>query len=413
VFLRKASLRIRLHEFRIVEPIGEQLSRFSDEAFRVPSLAPERIRKRGFGVNLAGYFTGQFGIAASSRAFANALELAEVPHTLNNFVSRRHGEKRKVPLAFSEDNPYAINLVHVNVNTLNYFFQSKGPSYFEGRYNIGIWYWELSRFPSGWVPAFKLYNEIWTTSSFTTKCLSKISPIPILTMKYPLWIDKALVDKQVRKKFGLEKDVCVFLFIFDFGSVLERKNPFSLLKAFRIAFDGNDKVLLVLNCVNSSVDRAAAAELQRQSSDLNVRILREHLSEGDYFSLIAACDCYVSLHRSEGLGLPCAEAMYMGKPVIATAYGGNTDFMKSTNSLLVKYDLVALDRDYGPYEKGNVWAQPNIEHAAQLMRWVYENRNEAREIGQRASSDIERYMDPVVASREIRMRLEKIHERLV
>lgn len=415
MFLRKAFFLIRTHDYRPVEPppsIGDLLSELSENAMRVPAPAAEQIQERKFGVNLSGYLTGQFGLAASSRAFANALELVKVPYALNNVVAKYHGEKRKFPLPFSQDNPYAINLIHVNVDQLNYFFQSKRLSYFEGRYNVGIWYWELSKFPHQWLSAFKLYNEIWTTSSFTSECLFKISPIPIVRMRYPLQIDTTLIDKRARKKFGLEKDACVFLFIFDFGSIIERKNPLSLLKAFRMAFGRNDKALLVLNCINSWADRAAAAKLQRQSSDLKVKIVNKHLSERDYLSLMAACDCYVSLHRSEGLGLPCAEAMYLEKPVIATAYGGNIDFMNVNNSLLVKYDLVELGRDYGPYEKGSWWAEPNVEHAAERLRWVYDNMSEAREIGKRASRDTKQYMDPVLASREIKMRLEQIYQRL-
>jgi len=91
------------------------------------------------------------------------------------------------------------------------------------------------------LPAFELYNEVWTTSSFTTESLSKISPVPIMKVTYPLWIDTTLIDKQARKRFGLGKDVCVFLFMFDFDSLLERKNPYSLLNAFRMAFDRKDK----------------------------------------------------------------------------------------------------------------------------------------------------------------------------
>jgi len=124
---------IRLGEYRIVEPppdIGEQLSRLSHENPLVSVLATEQMQKRDFGVNLSGYLTGQFGIAASSRAFANALKLAGVPHVLNNVVDRHHGEKRKIGVAFNRDNPYAINLIHVNAGNLPYFFQLEGPSYF-------------------------------------------------------------------------------------------------------------------------------------------------------------------------------------------------------------------------------------------------------------------------------------------
>jgi hypothetical protein len=101
--------------------------------------------------------------------------------------------------------------------------------------------------------------------------------------------------------------------------------------------------------------------------------------------------------------------MFLGKPVIATAYSGNMDFMSTENSLLVRYRLVELDRDYGPYEKGNEWAEPDVDHAAQFMRWAYENRGAATAIGERGSNDIKQYMSPTIASQEIQARLEQIY----
>jgi len=181
------------------------------------------------------------------------------------------------------------------------------------------------------------------------------------------------------------------------------------LRAFRRAFDQEDDVLLVLHHINRQADPQNAERLRQASSGINVRLIGDHLTEREYLSLLAACDCYVSLHRSEGLGLTMAEAMYLGKPVIATAYSGNLDFMNVNNSLLVRYDLVELDRDYGPYEKGNLWAEPESQHAGELMRWVYEEKEKAGELGERARKDIMKLMDPDKVSREIRCRLERIY----
>ena len=153
--------------------------------------------------------------------------------------------------------------------------------------------------------------------------------------------------------------------------------------------------------------------LEKASAKLNVKILSKHLLEQEYISILAASDCYISLHRSEGLGLPMAEAMYLAKPVIATAYGGNSDFMNANNSLPLRYELVELDRDYGPYEKGSVWAEPDVGQAAELMRWVYENRELAKRIGQRAADDIRESMNSTKASHEIRTRLERVYSKLV
>ena len=73
-------------------------------------------------------------------------------------------------------------------------------------------------------------------------------------------------------------------------------------------------------------------------------------------SLLADVDVYVSLHRSEGFGLVMAEAMYLGTPVIATNWSGNTEFMNNDTACMVGYDLIELDKDYDVFQKGNVWA---------------------------------------------------------
>src|SRR5208282_1378198 len=142
-----------------------------------------------------------------------------------------------------------------------------------------------------------------------------------------------------------------------------------LLRAFQQAFNRNENALLVLNAINGSSHPNDLQILRKTAEDLNVLLIEDHLTPVDYYALFSAADCYVSLHRAEGLGLPMAEAMSLGKPVIATGYSGNTDFMNHTNSLLVKFDLVRLEKTFGPYEKGNLWANPDVDHAAQLMRW--------------------------------------------
>jgi glycosyltransferase involved in cell wall biosynthesis len=373
-----------------------------------------QARKAEFGVNLAGFFTGRFGVAASARAFADALTAAQVPHVLNKVISEFHGERHSTRLLFTSINPYAVNLIHVNPDMTEYFINSMtslihGPRYFNDRYNIGIWYWETSRFPTRWIPYFRFHDEIWAVSSFIVESLSKVSPIPIIRMRFPLFVNTSVIDLDARQRLGLQDDECVFLFVFDFASTIQRKNPIGLVRAFGQAFDRNDRALLLLSHINSVVDPHGLRILEEESAHLNVKMLGKHLSEQEYLSLLATCDCYVSLHRSEGFGLPIAEAMYLGKPVIATAYGGNIDFMNVNNSFPLNYELVELERDYGLYEKGSVWAEPDIGRAGELMRWVYHNRELARGIGQRAASDIRETMNPTLAAQEMRARLELIY----
>jgi len=419
VFFNRFMREIRSWKLRPSEPVPEAgwLANASGEAVYTTVLKTDSGslvhvsagKKLEFGVNFAGYFTGQLGLGASARAFAKALDLAGVPHVLNNIVVQR--ERRRSSLKFSKRNPYAINLIHVNVGDVEAFLREKGPTYVAGRCNIGVLYWELERFPARWLPAFRVYDEVWVTSSFAAESISKVSPVPVIRMVYPLFVNANLVDRHPRRAFGLPEDHYIFLFTFDFKGVVERKNPMALLEAFKLAFEAHDKTLLVINCINAWHDPVSAQELSKSSANLKTKILMKHLPERDYLNLLNACDCYVSLHRSEGLGLGMAEAMYLGKPVIATAYSGNMDFMNANNSLLVRYHLVELDRDYGPFERGNVWAEPDVEHAAELMRWIYENRDDAKRMGERASGDVKKCMDPDAAAEKVKERLGRIYGR--
>jgi hypothetical protein len=121
--------------------------------------------------------------------------------------------------------------------------------------------------------------------------------------------------------------------------------------------------------------------------------------------MIASCDCYISLHRSEGLGLTMGEAMYFGKPVIATAYSGNLDFMTAENSYLVPYSMVEIGSDAAPYPADKEWAEPDLDQAAALMREVFENPQAAAERGARAAADIRRTHSPEAAGEMIKARI--------
>jgi glycosyltransferase involved in cell wall biosynthesis len=125
-------------------------------------------------------------------------------------------------------------------------------------------------------------------------------------------------------------------------------------------------------------------------------------------ALFASADCYVSLHRAEGVGLGMAEAMFLGKPVIGTNYSGNLDFMNAENSLLVDYCMTELSEGVATYERGSRWAEPSIEHAAELMRFVYEHQDEAKAIGSRASDSVRATLSPELTAKQILQRLHQI-----
>ena len=129
-------------------------------------------------------------------------------------------------------------------------------------------------------------------------------------------------------------------------------------------------------------------------------------------AMLASCDCYVSLHRSEGFGLTVAEAMLLGKPVIATRYGGTLEFMNDENSYLVRWEPTAVGEGAYPYSPEDIWAEPDLDHAAELMRHVVAQHDEARQRGLLARRHILERHSPAIAGEAMRRRLALIHEHL-
>jgi glycosyltransferase involved in cell wall biosynthesis len=204
---------------------------------------------------------------------------------------------------------------------------------------------------------------------------------------------------------GLDPRAFTFLFIFDANSSTDRKHPEGVVDAFRLAFGADPGVRLVIKA--SSADRIGnRARLQRLLGAIdrhpNIEVRVGDLSRHDVYGLISSCDAYVSLHRAEGFGYTCAEAMAYGKPVIATGYSGNMQFMNESNSYPVRYREVETHLHDGPFPRGSRWAEPDVAHAAELMRLVYENRDESAARGTRGRLTILQDLSPAAIGARVR-----------
>ncbi|MCL2935983.1 MAG: glycosyltransferase, partial [Trichodesmium sp. MAG_R02] len=275
------------------------------------------------------------------------------------------------------------------------------------KYNIGFWAWEIPKFPQKWITAFTPFNEIWTYSNYCAESISMVSPIPVIKMMPSINLP---IPKIGRKELELPTDKFIFLFIFDFFSRLERKNPLATITAFKKAFGNyNPNVLLLIKSSNSQHFLKDKSSLINSIGDSqNIKYIDGYLSKEKINALLYNCNCYVSLHRAEGFGLTMAEAMFYGKPVIATGYSSNTEFMNIGNSFLVDYEKVEIAENYGPYKQGDIWANPNIEHCANLMKYVFDNYRQAEKIGLKASQDIKLLLSPETIGQKIKTRLECI-----
>jgi len=348
------------------------------------------------GVNLAGYLDSVLGVGEVGRQVAHALETAGVPVARFPLIARGSerlgGEAERWP----ETPPYPVNLVCVNPDGLEGAHDELGPGFFERRYTVGLWWWEVDAFPDRFMRAFDLVDEVWAGSHHVADALSAVSPVPVVRMPLPLELEPAeSVDLDLPEGFR-------FLFAFDYGGVFERKNPLGLLEAF----ESGTGSALVIKCVGSERHPEEHRRLLEAAAGRpDVVVIDRRLPPGEMAALVEAADCYVSLHRSEGFGLTIAEAMLRGKPVIATAYGGPRDYLTPTNSFPVDYALVPIGEGNDPYPADGRWAEPDLEQAAAHMRRVREEPEEAARRAARGRRDLLATHSPEAAGEAMARRL--------
>jgi glycosyltransferase involved in cell wall biosynthesis len=374
---------------------------------RLPSLGTIPMEEGRLGVNVAGYLCDETGVGESARATMRALHHQGFPLAWTMVQGHVARKNDRSVLHLPQGHPYDTNLFYVNADQTVAVYNELGPEFFAGKYNIGYWAWELEQFPEEWRDRFKYLDEIWVGSRFVQNVLAHVSPIPIVIMG--VGMDRQPASNVTRGMLGLPEEKFIFLFAFDMLSIIERKNPFGVIEAYRRAF-GPDfcDTALVVKVTRLDHFPEYREPLEQAMASVSGMLIDGYLDRSELDGLFNECDAYVSLHRSEGFGMTIAEAMSLGKPAIATAYSGNTDFMNVTNSYPVEYHLVELEQDHGPYRKGNWWADPDLDHAAAQMRRVFENRDEAVRKGVRAAADIKRWYGSEAMARRMIERLNVI-----
>ena len=365
--------------------------------------------KHLWGVNIFGFLDSESGVGEAARIIARAVVQKGIPHALLNSSRCAHRKKEnEFSKKFSIQNPYPVNIVVFYGDVFENEIRAFGEQRFQNKYNIAYWAWELSSLPASWTALLKNVNEVWVPSSFVAKAIHEAKKdIPVTVIPHAITIKKYPYP---RKRFGLPSNTFLFLFIFDFYSIFERKNPLAIIRAFKNAFLPDEQVALVIKSSNHAIDPENFEKLKRESETHNIFLLSDYLSRDEISSLINVCDAYVSLHRSEGFGLTIAEAMALGKPVVATNYSGNADFMNEENSFPIPYKLITLENDHGPYKEGNVWADPDEGKAAKAMRIIHDYPEIAGRKGAKARSHIIEKLNPATVADVIANRLARIKQ---
>ena len=337
------------------------------------------------GVNVSGYLTSELGVGEAGRLILECVRASGLPHRTS--VNTQTSNRKKAEFEAADGgNRYPITVAVVNDDRFADWSHTTGFDLVGQTYVIGHWCWELEEFRPR-REALDLVDEIWTLSEFCRTAIQQVTDKPVFVFPFPV--------KKPGQVEGLDRNAIelpkrpYFLFAFDYFSVIGRKNPFGLVEAFKRAFPEGGGPNLVIKSINGDRCLSEREQLRLLCQDRpDVFLLDTYLASGQVRALMNEADAYVSLHRSEGLGLTIAEAMSLGKPVIATGYSGNLDFMYPDISLFVPYQLVRVGAGCDPYPATATWAEPDLDTAASHMRWVASHPHEAAELGSRARRSI-------------------------
>ncbi len=397
----------------VLEFDDPELLRAAVDVSRGPDPAGPRASQRRLlpGVNLVGYLRGELGIGQSARLIREALQAAEIPHSVIATATQL-GSRQRAEVATTDNGlDRETTLLCVNAAQLGAVSAELGQSLGRTR-RIGYWYWEVEVFPPGDRSAFELVDEVWVATDFVRDAIAAVSPVSVHTVPPPLEFGTA-PSHLGRADLGLPADRFIALFVFDYLSNAERKNPWGAVAAFRHAFPPSRRrpggPLLVIKTINADQKTGDAERLRLLvAEDPDIVLIEHYLDTPLLRTLMASCDVYLSLHRSEGLGLTMAEAMSRGKPVIATAYSGNLAFMDDRTAFLVPWSPLPVPEGCAPYPAGTPWADPDVEAAAAFLVEAVENPSWAIEVGRRGATGLQARFSAETCGRGMKTRLDTV-----
>ena len=369
------------------------------------------------GVNVIGHITGTMGLGVAARNTLTVLEANRQAFTAVDIDSGRRAGADGTFVHLLSHPPSArhpVNLFHLNVQELINLLDTR-PRWLDvvRHVNAIVPFWELPRLPfiPDWAGLLGSMDLVLAPSRFILESIERSAPTAHV-VHYPQTVFLPAEIAASRDAFGLPHDAVLFFMNIDVTSDLARKNPAAAIAAFRAAFvplerGPEERVFLVvkLGHTTSGYPWADASQLMAELAAMpNAVVIDRQLTYEETLSLNAACDVYVSLHRSEGLGLNLLEAMTLGRPVIATGWSGNMDFMTPEDSCLVGHQLVPVRATHFAYQPeaigpGQVWAEPSIPEAAQWMRRLADDESLRRRIGASARAAMDARRSQVLEGR--------------
>jgi glycosyltransferase involved in cell wall biosynthesis len=326
------------------------------------------LRKDGF--NLVGYLSREMSLGHVARSLALAAESAQIPVTKISYEQAQSPVSGGHPPGGTMH--FQTTLAVVTALEFPRLAETLPQVFVASRRMIGYWFWELEHVPPEMIGALDLVDEVWAGSRFVADAFTAVTDKPV--RKLDVRVPEPSFSDRERISFGPLNDTVgrfMFLVVFDHFSVVERKNPVGVIEAFKQAFKPGEGPVLVIKSINGSARPKYQRQVEKAANGRpDIIVWDEFLPRQDQMALVRAADCLVSLHRSEGLGLHLAEAMWLGTPTIATAYSGNLDFMDPSCSLLVSAGRTNVVDGQGAYPSTATWADPDLVEAASYMRQI-------------------------------------------
>lgn len=357
------------------------------------------------GINIIGHINGKFGLGKALRLNIKALEKTSIPFIVYDY--------KKISDINLKELEYSFNFIQISLHEVNELVSSLSPDFFENKYNILYLVWESEIVPEKHHLTINLFDEIWTASSYCKAIFSKFFIGEITVVPHPVEISiNDNFNENILDIYDEEK--LSFLFVFDFNSSALRKNSYFLVDVFKKAsVKVNHKIELILKTSNSHHHKKDYQKLiQVVGETENIKILDKHIDRNELNQLINKCDCYISLHHSEGFGLTLAEAMAHGKPVIGTNYSGNTEFMNDKNSFLVDTIIQSVESIDNHFDENTIWGNPIENSCIDKIIEVFSNKEIAIQKGNLAKQNIEDQLSYLNIGKIIEKRCNDISENM-
>lgn len=329
-------------------------------------------------INLIGPIFTTTGYANHTRGLANALnEIADVKistQLIQNWELQCNDAELK--MINKPDDKDRINII--------IDMPHNWPLYSNKKTNIGFLVWEGDKIPLSYIDNImdSRINQIWVPSSHVYEAIKNT-------------LDKSYFAQMIMNKVkivphGFNKDIFKpltrtdnrfkFLVIKGFRNELDRGGMQHAIRAYLQEFSKGEAILLLklnpayampIDLLNNLIQKYFNETGKNQDNFPDIVVNYDNLTQNELAYLYNECDVLLNPTEGEAFSLPSIEAMACGKPVIATNFGGQTDFIDNSNGWLIDYNLHEIKHEIN-YE-GIRWGKPNIKQLKETMREVYKN----------------------------------------